>query len=235
VASQKLPSNELSPSRDPFGVIAVRGHKMTVWHNGLPQILSTTLSKGESGLASSNERSHKAEPARITFSRFEVAPQLEFASAIGAPMLHRNTFESAGLKLQHLAQKFEVLLTVSSSGLLQLTKGSQSRFLSGCGASTLLDIDGDGSAEIFASSSETGFEDAFRISTIDELMSSAKQNFEDMPNLFHEAIKGRVTGATAFDSDGDGLDEVYLSLALFDGTGALMRLAVVNSKKSKVR
>jgi hypothetical protein len=211
----------LSPSREPFGALALLPAP--------PHLL----------LASSR----KAKGATVTArgGRLEVAPSEAAVPIDGVavrPLPGLNVFERQVLLNGRSVELPGPLTAVSSRGGLTLTVypdgtamlldgGVAASHFSGAGAaSTLADLDGDGTPEVLLSSTRYAVE-ADPLSVISLAQAQALQarsaSALEASTLWQGVTPhGRAIVALAADLDQDKVDEVVLGLWLPDGTGELL-------------
>jgi hypothetical protein len=142
-----------------------------------------------------------------------------------------NVFEkgpAAATPFTALSARAGVTFVVFPDGTAGLTRtGPVTGHFSGAGAaSTLADLDGDGTPELFLSSTRF-FPDGdplqvLALSTAEAMQARGGQTLEG-PALWQGATpRGRALVATAVDLDGDRAEEVLLGVWLPDGSGEIL-------------
>jgi hypothetical protein len=187
-----------SPPREPFGAVAVLSSPSRI------ALASGRYARGEVLTVKGNELKGVAaeHPVAVDGVPVRVAPGLNvFEKGAGSP----SPFTA-------LSVRRGVRLTVYPDGTATL--GADAARLTGAGAaSTLADLDGDGTPEIFLSSTRF-FPDG------DPLRVVAGPS---TPSLWEGSTpRGRALVATAADLDGDRAEEVLLGVWLADGTGEIL-------------
>jgi hypothetical protein len=213
----ELPS-AISPSREPFGALAVLSSP--------PRLVVAS--------------SRKARPAVLTFKagRVEATPVAEAPAELPRPTIGLNVFER-GLtlsgKMIELPGPFTTTSTRGATTLIVYPDGSAmlsdgtlpSTRLGGAGAgSALADLDGDGVPEVLLSSTRYACDgDELKVLSLTQALALQARSASavESPVLWSGATpRGRTIAALSADLDGDKVDEVVLGVWLSDGTGELL-------------
>jgi hypothetical protein len=201
-----------SPPREPFGALAV-----------LPSPPRLAVASGR-----------RARGGLFPLKNAEVRPADHPVLLDGVPVrlaAGLNLFEkgpAASVPFTTLSSRGGVTLVVFPDGTAGFTRsGPVAGHFSGAGAaSTLADLDGDGTPEVFLSSTRF-FPDGdplqvLALSSAEAMQARTGQSLEG-PALWQGATpRGRAIVATAADLDGDKAEEVLLGVWLPDGSGEVL-------------
>jgi hypothetical protein len=196
-----------SPPREPFGAVAVLVSPPRI------ALASGRHARGEVLTVKGSELKGVAaeHPVAVDGVPVRVAPGLNvFEKVAGSPA-----------PFTALSVRSGVRLTVFPDGTASLWRGAEAGRLNGAGAaSTLADLDGDGTPEVFLSSTRF-FPDGDPLRVVSLASAEAQQ---PGPSALWEGStpRGRALVATAADLDGDRSEEVLLGVWLSDGTGELL-------------
>jgi hypothetical protein len=200
VSRNPLPLVENRVTRAPFGILAVNGPRVTLWHNRRPGVDAAVFQNG--------------------IAQFEKASILEFGPLKCTPELTANYVECLDAKIQQAYARTDLRVWSTTSGRTKIAFGTAAPLsLNHTGASTLADFDGDGRGELVATSSRVGFDDELKVIPLLAIQNEA--SFHTIDKVFAERVKGRIVSAFSHDSDSDGKDEVFFSTWNPDGTGTI--------------
>ncbi|MBX7113086.1 MAG: VCBS repeat-containing protein [Myxococcaceae bacterium] len=213
----------VSVSREPFGVVAFISNPVRV------VFLSGKYAEGQCLAFAGKELKVTSPVSQVSVDGFFVglkpgvnslAADVYFGKPASAPIAPLTATSSRG----------PVTLFVYADGTGQVVRGvgSLAHFRGIGSGSTLLDVDGDGQAEVLASSARHFPADdelkLFSARTAESVGAKRGDLWNSAPLWQGAATKGRVLTAAAGDLDGDGKEEALLGVWLDDGTGELQFL-----------
>ncbi len=208
------------PTREPFGLLSFGNGKLLAWSSRRERPESFTWQVGgwrSSGPADALSLGPVTLTARPGYASF--ARELTWAGkSLTWPV-----------PLEQLALFGTIALGVGPAGEAAIARGqAPTTQLTGVGsASTLADLDADGTAEVIVTSARsTGEGDELRVVSLGAFESTQARggNLNEAAVAWQKKLDGRAIVAATGDLDGDGVDEVVLGTWLTDGTGELLVL-----------
>ncbi len=208
------------PTREPFGLLSITNGKLIAWSSRRERAESFTWQREAwrpSGIGDVPSLGPITVALRPGFTSF--AREITWA---GKPVTWPEPIEQ-------LALFGGVALGVSPTGTAAIARGQAPLTqLTGVGSgSTLADLDGDGAAEVIATSARTtGDVDEVRVVALGAFESAQARGgqLNEAAVLWQRKIEGRAIVAASGDLDGDGVDEVVLGTWSSDGSGELLVL-----------
>lgn len=209
----------LRPTREPWGLLDVVGSRVLV-HSARrekPERLAWTKDGWRSeGLAET-----------VTSASLVLTPRPGFTSYAGDVTWAGKPL-ALGAPVQQVSLFGPLALLVSPEGAAQVLRGhAVATRVSGVGAATVADLDGDGSAEVVLTSAKTtGEVDEVRVVTLGAFEAAQARNgaAAEMTAAWQRKLDGRAVVAASGDLDGDGADEVVLATWRRDGSSELLVL-----------
>lgn len=208
------------PSRDAFGTLSVSGDKLVAW--------SARRERAERLQWQQGAWRSLGAPEAVTVGPLTLTPR-PGASSFAKDFMWAGQALSWPEPLQQVNTFGTLMLGVSPLGSAAVARGvAPAGQVGGVGSgTTLADLDGDGTAELVATSARTvGDVDEVRVVALGAFESAQARGglLNEVPVTWSRKLEGRALVAASGDLDGDGVDEVVLGTWLSDGTGELLVL-----------
>ncbi len=214
-------------SREPFGVVAFISNPVRV------AFLSGKYVEGQCLALAGKELKVTSAVNQVSVDGFFVGLK-PGVNSLEADVYFGKPASAPVAPLTATSSRGPVTLFVYADGTGQVVRGTGSpAHFRGIGSgSTLLDVEGDGQAEVLASSARhfpaSDELKIFAARTAEGLGAKRGDLWNSVPLWQGAASKGRVLVAAAGDLDGDGKEEALLGVWLDDGTGELHFLKKVD-------